>query len=400
MKRFWIGAVGLILVNLLHAAPEALLVPPVDAAHAGKVLRISLFLNNPSTESTEFLLPIPMQAELVSKYEQRTVPVLPVGTPSGSAIPLEPMSFARVEMTIMLPDTLEGNVSLRITDPESNAIMFTVTPAVAVRATPGAVKAAEAAVSEKPKDLDLTSEHEKLRGHISGYDPIYFAVGSNERTNAKFQFSFKYRFFGPSGNIPEWWRELYFGYTQTSLWNLSDPSLPFYDTSYKPALFYLRQSFATKPDWLTRLGLQAGVQHESNGSAGDVSRSLNTVFVTPMFTRAISRKWSVTVAPRFLAYLEKSENPRIADYRGNVDLMIRVGASQGVEFTTYLRKGNRGSFGSMEFDFSLPLRKLPGVPPTVGGNLLLQYFNGWGESLRDYDVRRADQVRAGIMLIR
>jgi outer membrane phospholipase A len=108
----------------------------------------------------------------------------------------------------------------------------------------------------------------------------------------------------------------------------------------------------------------------------------------------------VTVAPRFLAYLEKSENPRIADYRGNVDLMIRVGASQGVEFTTYLRKGNRSSFGSMEFDFSLPLRRLPGVPSTVGGNLLLQYFNGWGESLRDYDVRRADQIRGGIMLIR
>lgn len=387
-------------MNVLQAAPEALLVPPTDAVQAGKLLRISLFLNNPSTESTEFLLSSPMKAELVSKYEQRTVEVVPVGTPTGSAIPLAPMSFVRVEVTIMLPDTLDGNVSLRIADPESNAVMFSVTPAVAVRATPRAIKAAEAAASDKPADLDLTSEHEKLRGHISVYEPIYFAVGSNEKTNAKFQFSFKYRFFGPSGNIPEWWRELYFGYTQTSLWNLSDPSLPFYDTSYKPAIFYLRESFANKPDWLTRLGLQAGVQHESNGSAGDVSRSLNTMFITPMFTRAITRRWSVTVAPRFLAYLEKSENPRIADYRGQVDLMIRVGASQGIELTTYLRKGNRSSYGSMEFDVSLPLRKLPGVPSTVGGNLLLQYFNGWGESLRDYDVRRADQVRAGIMLIR
>jgi outer membrane phospholipase A len=54
----------------------------------------------------------------------------------------------------------------------------------------------------------------------------------------------------------------------------------------------------------------------------------------------------------------------------------------------------------MQFDFSLPLRRIPGVPSTVGGNLLLQYFNGWGESLRDYDVRRPDQLRAGIMLAR
>jgi outer membrane phospholipase A len=117
-------------------------------------------------------------------------------------------------------------------------------------------------------------------------------------------------------------------------------------------------------------------------------------------SKTLTRKWKVTVAPRFLAYLEKSENSQIPSYRGYVDFMVRIGAIQGVEFTAYLRKGTDPRYGSMELELTWPLRKIPGVASTVGGNLLLQYFNGWGESLRDFDVRRPDQLRFGFMLAR
>ena len=400
MKLLRSAAVYLLLFGALQAAPEALLVPPTEAARAGETLHFTLFLNNPTTESSEFVLPAAMQATLVSTREQRTVTVRPDGIPAGEKIPLAPMSFKRVGVSVVLPDTLEGNVSMRISDPDSNAVMFAVVPAAVVSASPQASRQAEHAAVEQPEDLDLTTEQEKVRGHISGYDPIYLAMGFHAKTTAKFQFSFKYRLFGPSGNIPDWWRELYFGYTQTSLWDLSDASKPFYDTSYKPAVFFWKEAFTHKPDWLARLGLQTGLQHESNGSSGDVSRSLNTAFITPYLTRSLTRRWSITVAPRVLAYLEKSENPRIPEYRGYVDLMIRVGANQGVELTSYLRKGSDSRYGSAQFDLTWPLRKIPGVASTVGGNLLLQYFNGWGESLRDYNLRRADQLRVGFMLAR
>lgn len=400
MKTIWLGVLMLVLSNGLSGAPEALLVPPTDKAQAGQQLKVTLFLNNPTTEPLEFNLPAKMGAEVASIHEQRTVLVLPVGIPGGRRILLQPMSFTHVTLAVMLPDTLDGNVSLKVRDPESNAIMFAVNPAQMVRASPPAARAAETAVTNKPEDLDLASEQEKVSGHISSYDPIYAALGFHGKETVKFQFSFKYRLFGPAGNIPAWWRELYFGYTQTSLWNLSDASKPFYDTSYKPAFFYLKETVGTKPDWLTRLGLQAGVQHESNGGAGDMSRSLNTVFVTPLMTKTITRKWNITVAPRMLAYLEKSENPGIASYRGYVDLMVRIGAIQGVELTSYFRKGSNPRYGSMELDLTWPLRKIPGVASTVGGNLLLQYFNGWGESLRDFDVRRPDQLRLGFVLVR
>ena len=400
MKTFWACAVYLMACGFAWAGPEALLVPPTDLAQAGKPLRLTLFLNNPTNGALEFALPVTMEAEVVSAHEQRTLAITPIESQLGSTIAVGAMSFTRIAIEVMLPDTMDGTVSLRINDPESNAVMFSVTPARSVQTSPGAIQAAEAAAVTKPHDLDLTSEREKVRGHISAYDPIYLAVGFHEKTTAKFQFSFKYRLFAAAGNVSEWWRELYFGYTQTSLWDLSEPSLPFYDTSYKPGVFYFRESFALKPDWLTRLGLQAGLQHESNGSAGDVSRSLNTAFLTPMFTRALSRSWSVMVAPRLIAYVEKSENPRIPEYRGNMELLLRVRQSQGMEFAAYIRKGNDSRYGSVQFDFTWPLRAFPGVSSTIGGNLLFQYFNGWGESLRDYDVRRPDQVRLGFNLVR
>lgn len=400
MKTFWVCVIYIWAWACASAAPEALLVPPTEVVQAGKRLRLTLFLNNPTNEAQEFALPANMLADVVSVHEQRTITVFSVNRPLGSTLPLKPMSFSRVDVELTLPDTLEGVVSLRVNDPESNAVMFAVEPANVVRTSPAAVGEAEGALVTKPQDLDLTPESEKVRGHISGYEPIYVAVGFHEKTTAKFQFSFKYRLFAPAGNVPQWWRELYFGYTQTSLWDLSEASKPFYDTSYKPTIFYLRESFATKPDWLTRLGLQAGIQHESNGSAGDVSRSLNTAYLTPVFTKAVSQTWSITVAPRIVAYVEKSENPNIADFRGNIELMLKFGESQGMQFATYLRKGNDSRYGSVQFDFTWPLRLFPGVPSTIGGNLMFQYFNGWGESLRDYDVRRPDQVRLGFNLVR
>ena len=142
MKTFWVGVICLFCVGVVRGAPEALLIPPTEVVQAGRPLHLTLFLNNPTTEVSEFVLPVPMRAELVSTHEQRTVDVVPSGTVTGSAIPLGPMSFTQVSLTVLLPDTLDGNVALRITDPESNSVMFAVTPAAVVQVSPEAIAAA------------------------------------------------------------------------------------------------------------------------------------------------------------------------------------------------------------------------------------------------------------------
>jgi outer membrane phospholipase A len=278
--------------------------------------------------------------------------------------------------------------------------MFVVTPAAVVRVTPRAVQAAELAAENKGDDVDLATDRENIRRHISSYEPIYFEVGFNDGANARFQFSFKYLIIAPNNNDPEWWRSLYLGYTQTSLWELSAPSKPFYDTSYKPTVFYYHESFKVKPDWLTRLSLQAGVQHESNGKGATDSRSLNTAYVTPIAVWPMGGQWRLTVAPRFIAYADKGENVDLARYRGNVELLLRFRQDKGLQFSALLRKGNKSGYGSSQLDVTWPVRLVPGLSPNAGGYLQLQYFNGWGESLLDYNKRRPDQFRFGYTLVR
>ncbi|MDB6093036.1 MAG: hypothetical protein JWM32_598 [Verrucomicrobia bacterium] len=382
------------------SAADALLIPPAGAVQAGRTLKLTIYLNNPSAEPFDFTVPDEIRADLAGVNEQRRLLGVPVGIEGGTKMTLAPMSFATITVAVVLPDTLDGTVSLRFVDLRTNPVMFVVNPAAVVRATPRAVAAATHAADDKEDDVDLTTDRENIQRHISAYEPIYFAFGLRDGANARFQFSFKYLIFTANNNDPEWWRTLYLGYTQTSLWDLSSPSKPFYDTSYKPTIFYYHESFRWKPLGLSRFGLQAGLQHESNGKGVTDSRSINTAYITPIGTWAVGGKWRLQVAPRLIAYAEKSENADLARYRGNVELMLRFGQDKKLQMTTLLRKGNGTGYGSGQFDATYPLHLVPGVSPNAGGYLQVQYFNGWGESLLDYNKRRTDQLRFGYMLVR
>jgi outer membrane phospholipase A len=63
-----------------------------------------------------------------------------------------------------------------------------------------------------------------------------------------------------------------------------------------------------------------------------------------------------------------------------------------------LRKGTGQEPYSVELDLSIPLdiAKLG----NFGGYLHLQYFNGYGESLLDYNRRVQPQFRLGLMITR
>ncbi|MBS0664075.1 MAG: phospholipase A [Verrucomicrobia bacterium] len=383
-----------------RAAAEVLLVPPAAGARAGKLLELTVYLNNPTTEPFTLVVPDVLHADIASATEQRRVNAVAAGRETGERRVVAPMNFATLKVALVLPDTLEGTVSLRLPDLGTNAVMFAVEPALAVKATPLARQAAEEAVASRGEDLDLDTDREMIRRHISRFEPIYFAVGAHGGTNARFQFSFKYLLVAANNNDPAWYNSVYLGYTQTSLWDLASNSKPFYDSSYKPTLFFLRESLKWHPSWLSQLGLIAGVQHESNGKGGPDSRSLNTAYAAPVAVWTFARDWRLVVAPRVVAYLEKQENPDIARYRGNVDWYLRLGTDKGVQFAALLRKGNGGGYGSGQLDVTVPLRSLPAFSPNAGGYLQFQYFNGWGESLLDYNRRRPDQFRLGYTIVR
>ncbi|MGH8176843.1 MAG: phospholipase A [Steroidobacter sp.] len=251
-------------------------------------------------------------------------------------------------------------------------------------------------------------EAESIR-QLAAYDPVYFVVGSDDGLNAKFQVSLQYKLFSDEawiGRALPRATNFYISYSQTSLWDLSALSEPFRDSSYRPRLFYRHDAIGNQ-SWMKALEL--GVGHESNGRAGPASRSLSIAFVRPTLDFPLRGASKLSVRPLLYAYLEKSENRNIADYRGYADLEISyswktAGPSAAGRLIQHewsvwsmIRKGARGSHGSVELNFAAPLSRL--ISREVNGWLLLQCFHGYGESLIDYDRQLEAQLRAGLAVV-
>jgi phospholipase A1 len=234
---------------------------------------------------------------------------------------------------------------------------------------------------------------------VSVYEPVYVIVGGDGGLNAKFQISFRYRLFDGQGSLARrlpWIDDLYLSFSQTSLWDLNELSKPFKDSSYRPRLFYSNYDLGRMLDGRLRLGVEAGLGHESNGKDGDVSRSFNMFYVRPTLTFGDPDSFHVYAAPLIHNYIADDENPDLKDYRGYVDWLLGAGSKGGLNFWALLRKGERSTFGSTELNLSYPLAKLSGGDLT--GWLMLQYFGGYGESLLDYDKKLESQLRLGIAI--
>lgn len=232
-------------------------------------------------------------------------------------------------------------------------------------------------------------------GALSANDPMYFVVGRGGV--ARFQFSFKYRAFDPDSKPVAWFSplsNLYFGYTQTSMWDLGGQSKPFRDSSYRPSLFWQGTTLGDgmKPDIM-----RAGFEHESNGKDGFNSRSINTFFVQPAWITQLSDGQLFGISPKIYAYQDKTDNPDIQRFRGYSDWNIGYGRTDGVILLTQLRSGTAGH-GSVQIEMSYPLRKP--LFARGGGFVFLQLFNGYGETLLDYNRSSSTQVRLGFAIVR
>jgi phospholipase A1/A2 len=295
-----------------------------------------------------------------------------------------------------LPASLEGVVTLELADRPSTKLLLL----------------AEKALQEQPPEPDALAQMTGAAGPtvskeatpvkapaLTSYEPMYFLVGTREGTSARFQLSFKYRLFDDDGvavGLLPFLSGLHVAYTQTSLWDLGSRSKPFRDNSYRPAAFYEWQGGApvgAHPGWNVR----AGVEHESNGRDGDNSRSINIAFVRPELRFHIGQSWYGAVAPKVYGYLDKTDNPDIANYRGYADLGLVVGQNDGWQIASTVRRGTSG-YGTVQVDASYPFRK-PFFADT-GGFLHFQYFNGYGETILDYNTRHKSQFRVGVSIVR
>ena len=190
---------------------------------------------------------------------------------------------------------------------------------------------------------------------------------------------------------------LYLGFTAKSYWQVynTDVSKPFRATNYEPEIYYAWDNE------ISILGfkfnqLQLGFNHQSNGRSNELSRSWNRLFASALFSDDASfyyfkawyrlpedEKETITSA-------QGDDNPDITRFLGNVEL--GYGTNWGdFNIVGLLRNNLRSSEnkGSLELSISYPL--------TAHYDVLFQYFNGYGDSLIDYN-RHQQRLGLGIQL--
>jgi outer membrane phospholipase A len=270
-----------------------------------------------------------------------------------------------------------------------------------VSATSGGA-AGNATVGPAPTDAVANSSFEsstldRFRSALSSNEPVYFSLGGRGDLNAKFQISLKYRFFQPTGAQSSGFRDnLYFGYTQTSIWDLGEESAPFRDSSYRPSFFWLSDRIWESENRRFSMGFDGGFEHESNGKEGTLSRAVNTLYARPALRYRLENGSTLSIAPKVRTFLTREGNRDITDYRGHTDYQIRWAMDDGPMVSSVIRRGD--GRGSLQFDVAYPLRGE--YLGNLNGFLHLQYFNGYGETLLDYNRAGGSQFRIGLMIVR
>lgn len=399
VKNFLRLAVLLLCLTPLAWAQNVVvnLLAPVEPASPGGEVRVDLVILNPT--STEIIFETPLTLEGTLSSERRSWPVQLRGQAGGGA-QIGARSFSYRSFIFTVPADARGRLALDLTRPQTVRALIEVRAAALPGSEPGIVSAPLSNIL--PGQPAETAIQRSFAGRFSAHEPVYFIYGP-EAPGAKFQFSFKYRLLGDRATLDDAipaLHGLYIGFTQRSLWDIDADSSPFFDTSYMPELMLESQRVIDpgSEGGLKLLGYQAGVRHESNGRDGSASRSLNIAYFRPVFAWGRLDGWNLVVAPRLFAYVgDVVNNPDIADFRGHAELTAILGRNDRGALSLTGRLGQGAHKGSFQADLTIPVKfdKIFDFATYV----LIQYWNGYGESLRSYQ-ERSETVRAGFSLVR
>ncbi|WP_077339953.1 phospholipase A [Pseudocolwellia agarivorans] len=220
------------------------------------------------------------------------------------------------------------------------------------------------------------------------YDTVNDWGDSLINTEAKFQLSIKV----PLNTQKIFTRDdgIFFGFTMQSWWQVYSDGIskPFRETNYQPEVFYLSPLRYHPFDGNT--AIVVGLEHQSNGRAQGLSRSWNRTYINFLFEKdnfALSFQpwWRIPESDKEFDLDPKGDdNPDISDYMGYFQLAT-VYKWEEYEFSFKGHENFKTHNGGMELGLTFPLwGKLRGY---------IQYTNGYGESLIDYNH---SQQRLGI----
>ncbi len=190
---------------------------------------------------------------------------------------------------------------------------------------------------------------------------------------------------------------LFFGFTVRAFWQAynKDISAPFRETNYEPEIYW-----ATPVPWDILGGdasfVALGLSHQSNGRSQPFSRSWNRLYAGIAWERwryvfALKVWWRIPEDEKDDPLdAEGDDNPDIEDYLGNFEFTTAYRRND-YEVSVMLRNNldSEDNRGAIQVDWTFPMhRRFRGY---------VQFFNGYGESLIDYDAH-IERIGIGILL--
>ncbi len=179
---------------------------------------------------------------------------------------------------------------------------------------------------------------------------------------------------------------LFIQFTQKTIWNIAEESMPMHDMNFNPGIG-IGHLIVYQNRYIGRGILM--FEHESNGKDGEASRSWNKV----------SLSGSMMLSPHVEIQL-KTWVP-IIDSDNNRDILRYNGLGQiGFNYRTNNRRIQAGMLATWrnksfsfntQWEFSYKLHK------NENQYLFLQYYNGYGENLFDYN-RFKSILRIGMVI--
>ena len=204
----------------------------------------------------------------------------------------------------------------------------------------------------------------------------------------QFQLSFK---FPVAKDLPILGRniDIYAAYTNRSFWQFFDDkdSIPFRETNHEPEVW---AEFHADIDFLdfNLHKVAIGLNHQSNGQSGSLSRGWNRLFLQG-FLQHKNSYLSFKTWQRFEESDEFDNQFDYAKYLGDYEIEAAYKLQDHSFGLTVRNRYLFNKYGSVQLDYTYPLTKrLKGY---------VQWFSGYGDSLIDMDYH-TNKIGLGIVL--
>lgn len=221
------------------------------------------------------------------------------------------------------------------------------------------------------------------------YKDNFFVAGTEmlkkptkDNSDAKFQVSIRHIL---TKSVLPFKTHLFLTYTQVAYWDIFKESFPFRDLNFNPTIG-LGRHLVHSNRYVGGLLLQ--FEHESNGKDGENSRSWNKVSFSANLL--FSRSWGIQ-AKMWIPIVDGENNRDIVKYKGYAFLASNY-RYRNFYFGAVLTKR-----GGVNLNHNIALTMAYRPSKTSNQHLFIEYYNGYGENLLEYNQHR-NRLRAGFII--